>query len=111
VRPLLALNSPEVQLAEARKIAAAKLSSRQAEAIASARRPARRGGRDAAPAEDPNLLALGETLQRALKRKVRIVRRRGARPGHLELEFYNDEDLSGLAHTLNAAARGLAQLS
>jgi len=111
VRPLLALNSPEVQLAEARKIAAAKLSARQAEAIASARRPARRSGRDAAPAEDPNQLAQGETLQRALKRKVRIVRRRGARPGHLELEFYNDEDLSGLAHTLSAAARGLSQLS
>jgi ParB family chromosome partitioning protein len=110
VRPLLALNSPEAQLAEARKIAEAKLSSRQAEAIASARRPARRGGRSG-PAADPNLLALGETLQRALKRKVRIVRRRGGRPGRLELEFYNDEDLSGLARTLSAAARGPSQLS
>ena len=107
VRPLLALSSPEAQLAEARKIAEAKISSRQAEAIASARRGTRagQGTRAAAPSDDPNLLALGEAIQRALKRKVRIVRRRGARPGRIELEFYNDDDLSGLVRTLSAPPR------
>lgn len=106
VRPLLALNSPEAQLAEARKIAEARITSRQAEAIASARRGGRPGtGGGRARADDPNLLALGEALQRALKRKVRIVRRRGGRPGRVELEYYNDEDLSGLARTLTAATR------
>jgi ParB family chromosome partitioning protein len=110
VRPLLALSSPEAQLAEARKIAESKISSRQAEAIASARRGPRTG-RAAARTDDPNLLALGETIQRALKRKVRIVRRRGPRPGRIELEFYNDEDLSSLARTLSAANRAISQIS
>jgi ParB family transcriptional regulator, chromosome partitioning protein len=110
VRPLLALSSPEAQLAEARKIAEAKISSRQAEAIASARRGPR-AGRGATGADDPNLLALGEAIQRALKRKVKIVRRRGARPGRIELEFYNDEDLNGLARTLSAPTRPTSHIS
>jgi ParB family chromosome partitioning protein len=111
VRPLLALSSPEAQLAEARKIAQARISSRQAEAIASAQRVARArpGGRPRG--DDPNLLAVGETIQRALKRKVRIVRRRGTRPGRIELEYYNDEDLNGLAHALTAAMRAASHVS
>ncbi|MGH7879130.1 MAG: ParB/RepB/Spo0J family partition protein, partial [Candidatus Binataceae bacterium] len=105
VRPLLALKSPEAQLAEARKMAAAKTSSREAEAIASARRgrPPR-----AARAIDPNLAALGEGLQRALKRKVRFVMGRGKQPGRVELEFYNEQDLTALARLLAAAARAAA---
>jgi ParB family chromosome partitioning protein len=102
VRPLLALNSPEAQLAEARKMAAERISARQAEAIASVRR---RGGSRAAAAEDPNLRALADTIQRALKRKVRVVQKRGTRPGRVELEYYDDADLTGLARTLAAAGR------
>ncbi len=112
VRPLLALSSPEAQLAEARKIADAKISSRDVEAIASAKREVRRGqGIRAAHRDDPNLLALAESLQRALKRKVRIVRQRGKRPGRIELEFYNDEDLTGLSRTLTAQGRSFGQSS
>jgi ParB family chromosome partitioning protein len=61
VRPLLALSSKEARVAEARKMAAAKTSSRAAEAIASERR-----GRKPAVALDPNFVALGDALQRAL---------------------------------------------
>jgi ParB family chromosome partitioning protein len=112
VRPLLALSSPEAQLAEARKIAETKISSRDAEAIASAQRGSRRGqGARAVRVDDPNLIALAESLQRALKRKVRIVRRRGKSPGRVELEFYNDDDLTGLARTLAASGRATAQSS
>ena len=112
VRPLLALSSPEAQLAEARKIAEGKISSRDAEAIASARRGSRRGqGVPAARIDDPNLLALAESLQRALKRKVRIVRQRGKSPGRVEIEFYNDEDLTGLARTLATSGRATGQSS
>ena len=57
------------------------------------------------------MLARGEKIQRALKRKVRIVRRRGSRPGRIELEFYNDEDLNGLARTLTAASRPASHIS
>jgi ParB family chromosome partitioning protein len=111
VRPLLALSSPEAQLAEARKIAQARISSRQAEAIASAQRAARLRPGSRARGDDPNLLALGETIQRALKRKVRIVRRRGSRPGRIELEYYNDEDLNGLAHALTIASRAASHIA
>jgi ParB family chromosome partitioning protein len=112
VRPLLALSSPEAQLAEARKIAESKISSRHAEEIASAKRGARRGqGIRAAHVDDPNLIALAESLQRALKRKVRIVRRRGKSPGRVELEFYNDDDLTGLARTLAVSGRGAGESS
>src|SRR5216683_984653 len=112
VRPLLALSSPEAQLAEARKIAETKISSRDAEAIASAQRGSRRGqGVRAARIDDPNLIALGESLQRTLKRKVRIVRRRGKSPGRVELEFYNDDDLTALARTLAASGRATGQSS
>jgi ParB family chromosome partitioning protein len=103
VRPLLALNSPEAQIAEARKMAAERISARQAEAIASTRR---RGGGRGAAGDDPNMLALAAMLQRALKRKVKVARKRGARPGRVELEYYNDEDLTGLARTLASAGRG-----
>lgn len=104
VRPLLALNSPEAQLAEARKIAEGKLSSRSVEEIASSTRGLRQGqGISSKPrAVDPNLRALAETMQRALRRKVRIIRGRGKTPGRVELEFYDDEDLTGLARTLAA---------
>jgi len=112
VRPLLALSSPEAQLAEARKIADAKITSREVEEIASAKRGLRRGqGIRTAHRDDPNLVALAESLQRSLKRKVRIVRQRGKRPGRIELEFYNDEDLTGLSRTLTSQGRSFGQLS
>ena len=55
--------------------------------------------------EDANLMALAQSIQRALKRKVVIVKQRGRIPGRLELEFYNDEDLTGLARVITAGQR------
>jgi len=109
VRPLLALNSPDAQIAEARKIAEGKISSRRAEEIATAQRTVRREGHGmvrAASISDPNRDALAHSLQRALKRKVRIVKQRGRKPGRLELEYYNDDDLTGLVETLMNGGRG-----
>ncbi|HLW69481.1 MAG TPA: ParB/RepB/Spo0J family partition protein [Candidatus Binataceae bacterium] len=106
VRPLLALSSPEAQLAEARKMAAAKTSSRQAEAFASARRSRR--PRAGAQAVDANLAALGAGLQRTFKRKVRFVMGRGKAAGRVELEFYGEQDLIELVRLLGAAARSVS---
>jgi len=106
VRPLLALSSPEAQLAEARKIAQGGISSRQTEAIASARRGERRGQGIRDPrVRDANLQAVADNIQRTLSRKVSIVRTRGKRPGRIEIEFYNEADLTALAETLLRAAR------
>jgi ParB family transcriptional regulator, chromosome partitioning protein len=109
VRPLLALNSPDAQIAEARKIAEGKISSRRAEEIASAQRSVQHGGRNATRVGgggDPNLEALAHSIQRALKRKVKIVKQRGKKPGRLELEYYDDDDLTGLANMLTNSGRG-----
>lgn len=103
-RPLLALPTPAARLSAARRIVDGGINARGAEDIASAHR--RRNGvasRTANDASDPNLNALVEDLQRALKRKVRVIRRRGKTPGRLEIDFYDDNDLTALAATLAAA--------
>lgn len=96
-RPLLALSSAGERTAAARQIVAQRISARGAEQIASARRnPAK----PAAGTIDPHVQAMAETLQRALKRKTRIVRGRGKTPGRIEIEFYGDDDLTALAAAL-----------
>jgi ParB family chromosome partitioning protein len=107
VRPLLAIESAEAQIAAANRIADHGITARGAEAIATEHK-ARRAPAGRVPVErDANLAALAESLQRALKRKVRILRRRGKSPGRIEIEYYDDHDLTALATTLTAPpARG-----
>jgi ParB family transcriptional regulator, chromosome partitioning protein len=105
VRPLLALQSADEQIAQARLIADGKLSSRDAEQLAAARKRSETNRASALQAKttshsDPNLKALMESIQRALKRKVQITQGRGRRPGRIELEYYNDDDLTILARIL-----------
>ena len=108
-RPLLAIASVEAQTVAARRIVDGRISARGAEELAGAARRARggsiRGAAAGNPNIDPNLSALAEAMQRGLKRKVRIVRARGRKPGRIEIEFYGVDDLSALAATLGAAAR------
>ncbi len=108
-RPLLAIGSAEAQTVAARRIVEGRISARGAEELAGAARRARggsiRGAAAGNPNIDPNLSALAEAMQRGLKRKVRIVRARGRKPGRIEIEFYGVDDLSALAATLGAAAR------
>ncbi len=102
-RPLLALSSAEGQVEAARQIAEGRISSRGAEQIVKAHRGRRQAGfRTNA---DANLTALEESLQRALMRKVRIVHRRGRTPGRIEIEYYDDDDLTALAATLSGHSR------
>ncbi|HTR60646.1 MAG TPA: ParB/RepB/Spo0J family partition protein [Candidatus Binataceae bacterium] len=106
-RPLLTLGSADAQVTAARAIVDRGITARGAEAIASEHRRKRNG---AAPrrVEDPNLNALAEGLQRALKRKVRIVKRRGKHPGRIELDYYDDNDLTALASMLTGQRPGAA---
>jgi ParB family chromosome partitioning protein len=103
-RPLLRLPAAE-QIEAARRIVEGRISARGAEQIASAHRPARRDGAIRSSG-DANLNALAESIQRALKRKVRIVRCRGKTPGRIEIEYYNDDDLTGVARMLAAGSQG-----
>lgn len=97
-RPLLSLASEEEQLIAAAEIVAGKITARGAEALAGRKRAGT--PRSAYRANDPNLNALAEGIQRALKRKVRIVRRRGKNPGRVELDYYDENDLNALASAL-----------
>jgi ParB family transcriptional regulator, chromosome partitioning protein len=104
VRPLLTLATPEAQVAAAREIAARGISARGAEEMSRRRRG---DARTSPPARtDVHLQALMDSLQRALKRKVRIVGARGKGPGRVEIEFYNDDDLTGLAAMLTGGSNG-----
>jgi ParB family chromosome partitioning protein len=106
-RPLLTLGSADAQVTAASGIVERGLTARGAEAIASEHRRKRNG---AVPrrADDPNLNAVAERLQRALKRKVRIVKRRGKHPGRIELDYYDDNDLTALASMLMGQRPGAA---
>jgi len=104
-RPLLGLSAAAEQIEAARRIVEGRISARGAEQLASAHRTGRRGG--AIPSGgDANLNALAESIQRALKRKVRIVRCRGKTPGRIEIEYYNDEDLTSVARMLVGSGFG-----
>ncbi|MBV8053857.1 MAG: ParB/RepB/Spo0J family partition protein [Deltaproteobacteria bacterium] len=105
VRPLLTLQSTAEQIDQARLIADGKLSARDAEQLAAERKRSESKPDPTLRAKthshsDPNLKALAESIQRALKRKVQITQRHGRRPGRIELEYYNDDDLTILARTL-----------
>jgi ParB family chromosome partitioning protein len=103
-RPLLSIQSTDAQLSAARRIAAVGISSRGAEEMATANRP-RTKTAAARSAADANLNALAEGLQRALKRKVRIFKRRGRNPGRIEIDYYDDNDLTAVAEMLLGNSR------
>jgi ParB family transcriptional regulator, chromosome partitioning protein len=103
-RPLLSLQSTEAQMTAARRIASVGLSARGAEEMATATRP-RTKTASARESADANLNALAEGLQRALKRKVRIFKRRGKNPGRIEIDFYDDNDLTAVAEMLLGNSR------
>ena len=107
-RPLLALPSAEARLAAARRIVEGGITARGAEEIASSHRQRAGNGNGGQRSSDPNLNALVETLQRALKRKVRVVRRRGKTPGRVEIDYYDDNDLTALAAMLAGTSRQAA---
>jgi ParB family chromosome partitioning protein len=108
-RPLLALTSAEARIATARKIVEGGITARGAEEIASAhRKHGSNGGTHANGNVDPNLAALIDTLQRTLKRKVRVVRRRGKNPGRVEIDYYDENDLTALAATLTGVTRQIS---
>ena len=106
-RPLLAIGDPAAQLSAARRIAAIGISARDAEDMTVENRvPASfksKSGRRSST--DANVNALAEGLQRALKRKVRIFRRRGRSPGRIEIEYYDENDLTAVAEMLLGNSR------
>jgi ParB family transcriptional regulator, chromosome partitioning protein len=104
-RPLLAIESAQAQLGAARRIAAVGMSARGAEEMATANRPRKSKTAASRSGGDANLNALAEGLQRALKRKVRIFKRRGDSTGRIEIDYYDDNDLTAVAEMLLGNSR------
>jgi ParB family transcriptional regulator, chromosome partitioning protein len=109
-RPLLALSSADARIAAARKIVDSGITARGAEDLAAAHRKhaSNVATVKANGASDPNMEALINALQHALKRKVRIVRGRGKSPGRVEIDYYDENDLTALAATLAGSSRQIA---
>jgi ParB family transcriptional regulator, chromosome partitioning protein len=99
-RPLLAIGDPDAQLSAARRISAVGISARGAEEMTEMHRPPRLSKSGGRSGGDPNMNALAEGLQRALKRKVRVFKRRGRSPGRIEIEYYDENDLTAVAEML-----------
>jgi ParB family chromosome partitioning protein len=118
-RPLLSMTSADEQIQAAARIAQGRISAREAEQMAVDQRPVSRvitariererldrPARSELRAEerpDANLGALADSIQKALKRKVRLTARHGKAPGRIELEYYDDADLTVLSRVLIVA--------
>jgi ParB family chromosome partitioning protein len=115
-RPLLSMSSANEQIQAATRIAQDKVTAREAEQIAVDNRPVSRAIVTRAETErlerpklanedrpDANLGALADSLQKALKRKVRIAPKHGKAAGRIELEYYDDNDLTEVSRMLIVA--------
>ena len=104
-RAILALPSPEAQIACAKKVVEGQLSVRQTEALVKA---LSREPKEKPKSDLPDLsLYLGELekdLSGALGRKVKIAHK--GKKGKIELEYYGDEDLEVLLAALKTMRGG-----
>ena len=94
-KALLAIESPEAQIAAARKIIQQGLSVRQAEQLAAAARPREK----VSTPKDPNIAELEDTLRRSLGTKVHIKSLKNGR-GKIEIEYYNLDEFDRLLRQL-----------
>ena len=103
-KAIVAISDAGTQIKVADEVVRKLLSVRQTEALVARVTAERAAGGIAAAegaqapvaaAEDPNVRAAQENLQRRLGTKVRIVRKGGGR-GRIEVEFYSDEELDRL---------------
>lgn len=93
-RALLRLeDSPVLQRVLAKRMAARRVSVRQAEEMVERRVPGAKKEKVSAPPVDPNVRAAQEAMERALGTKVRIVERKGG-GGRVEIDYYSVEDLN-----------------
>jgi len=103
-RTLLGLEQPDLQRRVARKIIEQDLSVRKTEQLVrDAQRPGERSAANvsSAPQVDANTRAAETKLRRRFGTKVSIKPPQGTAPGRIEIEFYNDSDLSRLFDLLN----------
>ncbi|MDX2154742.1 MAG: ParB/RepB/Spo0J family partition protein [Bryobacteraceae bacterium] len=97
-RALLGLPTPELQIQVAEKASAEGLSVRQVERLVQKMvetRETRTPDEAEGQAQDPNVKAAVEELERALGTRVRIVEK-GPQRGRIEIEYYSQDELQRL---------------
>ncbi|HBY63648.1 MAG TPA: chromosome partitioning protein ParB [Solibacterales bacterium] len=94
-RALLGLPTPELQVQLAEKISAEGLSVRQVERLVQKMVENREVKSPEEAAQDPNVRAAVEELERALGTRVRIVEK-GPQRGRIEIEYYSQDELHRL---------------
>jgi ParB family chromosome partitioning protein len=99
-RPLLALDGEQAQLEAARQIVMGGVSARGAEEMARTMRPSRVSRRRRTL--EPDLQALKDSLQEALKRRVQIIPGKRGGVGRIEIEYYDNSDLTSLVDSIIA---------
>lgn len=97
-RALLAIEDTKARMDMAKRAARGGVTVRQIERLGS-RRVARKAG-SPPPQADPNVRAAIEELQRELGTRIYLRDKRGARPGLLMLEYYDERHLASLYERL-----------
>ncbi len=99
-RTLLKLeDSPVLQRVLAKRMAARRVSVRQAEEMVERRLPGAKKERIIGTPLDPNVRAAQEAMERSLGTKVRVVELKGGR-GRVEIDYYGLEDLNRIYSTI-----------
>lgn len=103
-RALLKLeDSPVLQRVLAKRMAARRVSVRQAEEMVDRRLPGAKKERITGPLTDPNVRAAQEAMERSLGTKVRIVELKGGR-GRVEIDYHGLEDLNRIYTAITSKA-------
>lgn len=97
VRPLLSLDSPDLQLEAALKIIKDGLTAREVEKLTSAKQKDRSADKEEKPL-DPLRQEIQLQMQRELGTKVRL--KEGKKGGTIEIYYYSEEDLERLISML-----------
>ncbi|MFA6217478.1 MAG: ParB/RepB/Spo0J family partition protein [Candidatus Omnitrophota bacterium] len=84
-------------------IIAKSLSVRELESMIKTNRPRKAKILPTAQASEPYVVALEERLQQFLATKIRITRKK--KRGHILIEFYSQEDLERIIHTIQGAGK------
>jgi ParB family chromosome partitioning protein len=98
-RALLAVEDQKLRFDLAQKASRGKLTVRQVERMATRRARGRAVGAQS-EAHDPNRQAALDELQKHIGTRVSLLMPIKGRPGHLTLEFYDEEQLNGLYERL-----------
>lgn len=105
-RALLKLeDSPVLQRVLAKRMAARRVSVRQAEEMVDRRLPGAKKERITVPITDPNVRAAQEAMERSLGTKVRIIELKGGR-GRVEIDYHGLEDLNRIYAAIIGRAEG-----